>query len=73
VLVLQTVILLVHANHILKLDGFTLGVGAETIEILDMAKTVTAKGELVCGNTEANVANVKGLLAVVWSTGICQC
>jgi DNA-binding IscR family transcriptional regulator len=69
-LVLQTVILLVHTNHILKLDGFTLGVGAETIEIFDMAKAVTAKGELVCCNTKTNVTNVKGLLAVVRGTRV---
>jgi hypothetical protein len=67
---LQTVILLVHANHILKLDGFTLGVGAETIEIFDMTKAVAAKGELVCRNTEANVTNIKGLLTVVRGTRV---
>jgi hypothetical protein len=52
------------------LDGFTLGIGAKTIEIFDMAKAVTAKGELVCGNTEANVTNIKGLLTVVRGTRI---
>lgn len=69
-LVLQAVILLVQANHILELDGLALGVGAETIEIFDTTEAVTAKRQLVCRDTESNITDVKGLLTVVWSARI---
>jgi hypothetical protein len=52
------------------LNRFALGVGAETIEIFDMPKTVATEGELVCCDAETNVTNIKGLLAVVRGTGI---
>lgn len=70
VLVLETVVLLVHANDILELDGLTLGVGSVTVEILDVAQAVAAKGELVCSDAETDVAYVEGLLAVVRGSGI---
>jgi hypothetical protein len=40
VLVLEAAVLLVQADDVLEEDGVALGVGAETVEVLDVAKTV---------------------------------
>ena len=64
-LVLKTIILLMHANHVLQRHRVTLGVISITIKIFNVAQTVTAKGELIGIDTETSVTNVKCLLPVV--------
>lgn len=70
VFVLEAVVLLVHTDHVLELDGSTLGVCAVAVEILDVAEAVTAQSELVGSDTEADITDIESLLAVVGSTGI---
>lgn len=70
VLVLQAIILLVEANDVLQLDRRSLRVSAEAVKVLDVAETVTSKCELVRCDTEADVSNVKRLLAVEGSTRV---
>lgn len=65
VLVLETVVLLMHANDILELDRLALGVCSEAVKVLDVTQAVTPEGKLVGCDAEADVAYVKGLLAVV--------
>lgn len=64
-LVLETGILLVHADDVLEMDRSTLCISTVAIKILDVTETVAAQGELVSSNTETNVSDIKGLLAVV--------
>ena len=70
VLVLEAVVLLVHADDVLELDRCPLGVGAVAIEVLDVAETVAAEGELVGCDAESDVADIKCLLAMVRSAGV---
>ena len=70
VLVLQTVILFVHANHVLQLQWVAFRVVAVAIKILDMAETVTSKSQLIGIHTKTSVADIKRLLAVVGGSGI---
>ena len=72
VLVLQAVVLLVHANDVLELDGLALGIGTITVEIFNVPEAVAAQGQLVCRDAESNVTNVESLLAVVGGAGICK-
>jgi hypothetical protein len=62
---LEAVVLLVHANDVLKLDRGSLSVCAVAVEVLDVSETVAAEAELVSCDTEADIADVKGLFAVV--------
>jgi hypothetical protein len=71
VLVLETGILLMHTDNVLKVDGSTLCISAVTIEILNVTETVATQGKLVSRNSEADISDVKGLLAVVGSAGVC--
>jgi len=70
VFMLKAVVLLVHADDVLELDRLALGVCTITIKVFDVAKAIAAEGQLVRCDTEANVTNVEGLLAVVGGTRI---
>jgi hypothetical protein len=67
---LETIVLLVHADDILELNWCSLCICAVAIEILDVSETVTAETQLVGCDTEANIADVEGLLAVVRGAGV---
>lgn len=69
-LVLKTVVLLVHTDDVLQLNRCTLCICAVTVEILDVAEAVAAKTKLIGCNTEADIADVEGLFAMVGGTGV---
>lgn len=70
---LQAVVLLMEADHVLEQHWIALGVGAVAVEILDVAEAVAAKGQLVGCDAEADVANVECLFAVEGGAGVYGC
>lgn len=66
----QTIVLLVHADNVLELDGGTLGVGNDTVKVANGAETVAAQRELVGRSTKTNITEIKGLLAVEGAAGV---
>jgi hypothetical protein len=72
VFVLEAVVLLVQADDVLEENGVPFAVAAVPVEVFDVAQAVAAEGELVCGYSEADVADVEGLFAVKGCAGVCS-
>lgn len=73
VFMLEAVVLLVETDNVLQEYRVSFGVGAVAVEVLDMAETVAAEGQLIGRDAEANVADVKCLFAVVGCSRIYNC
>jgi hypothetical protein len=54
----------VQADDVFEVDRVPLGVGAVSVKVFDMAETVTAKSQLVRGDSKSHIANVESLLSV---------
>ena len=63
-------VLLVQADGVGNLDGFTTAVVQHSVEVVDLAQAVTAQRERVGQRPDACLADVEGVLAVVFLLGV---
>jgi hypothetical protein len=60
----------VHTDDVFQENRVALGVASVAVEIFDMAQAIASQRQLVGVKAKADIADVKGLFAVIGGSGI---